>query len=94
MITTTLSLHTNGAVTLPKEWREQFPTKHYMAMETQEGLLIKPIMDIDYYERSDGSFGLRFPHGIDAGELSEKMHEALADMKKAKKKKSPHIKHG
>jgi hypothetical protein len=33
-----------GAVTLPKKWRSQFDTKHFLAMETSEGLLIQPIL--------------------------------------------------
>lgn len=73
MTSQALSMWGNGAVTLPKEWRDQYPTKHFMAVETAEGLLIKPIVDIDYYERDDGAIGLKFPMGIEAGELLKMM---------------------
>ncbi len=73
MTTKTLSLWGNGAVTLPKEWRDKNPTKHFLAVMTADGLLIKPILTsetkIEYYEKKDGSFGLNFPNGIDAEEL-------------------------
>ncbi len=76
MISQTLSLWGNGAVTLPKVWRDQFPTKHFIAVETPEGLLIKPIVEIEYYEKADGSFGLNFPTGIEAGQLLKLFQEA------------------
>ena len=75
MVSQALHLWGQGAVTLPKEWRDQFPTKNFMAVETPEGLLIKPIVDIEYYENKNGDFGLRFPMGIEAGELAKKIQQ-------------------
>jgi len=73
----TLTLWANGAVTLPKEWREQYPTSLFLVEETADGnLLIKPILDSVYYEEKDGSFGVRFPTGMEAGELLKRMKKA------------------
>ncbi|MDO8649264.1 MAG: hypothetical protein Q7R81_05790 [Candidatus Peregrinibacteria bacterium] len=69
MSITSLKLHSNGSVTLPKAWREQFPTHHFIALVRPEGLLLKPLLDVVEYEGEDGSFGLRFPTGIPAEEL-------------------------
>lgn len=75
MDSTTLNLWGNGAVTLPKEWRERYPTKHFLAQEDKQGnLVIKPIVNADYYENEDG-FGLKFPTGIEAGELLKRLEE-------------------
>ena len=40
----TLKLFNSGQVTLPKKWRDQFDTDLFIAEETKEGLLIKPIL--------------------------------------------------
>lgn len=80
MISQALSMWGNGAVTLPKKWREQFPTTNFMAQEVPHGLLIKPILDVEYWEKSDGSFGLHFPKGIEAGKLAELMRIAIRDI--------------
>jgi hypothetical protein len=51
MISQTLSLWTNGAITLPKKWRDKFPTKHFMAQENKRGNLeISPIINTEYWE--------------------------------------------
>lgn len=63
---TPLMLWGQGAVTLPKEWRDRCGTKIFMAIETPAGLLIKPIVETEYYENSPTDFGLRFPRGMDA----------------------------
>lgn len=77
MVSKALTLWPNGVVTLPKEWRERYGTKHFLAKETKEGyLVIMPILDVEYWEKKDGSFGLHFPHGIEAGELRRLMDEA------------------
>ena len=94
MNTETLNLWGNGAVTLPKEWREQFPTRHFLAVSTPEGLLIKPILDVEYYEGKDGSVGLKFPMGVEAGTLAGRFSEAITtmaheEMKKGKSPKKP-----
>ena len=82
MKTKTLSLWGNGAITLPKEWRDQFPTRHFLAETTPKGLLIKPILHekkqakVEYWEKRDGSFGLHFPEGIDAAEFLDRLQKA------------------
>lgn len=63
----TLNMFNTGQVTLPKSWRSKFNTKHFLAQETKDGLLLKPILkdeDVVFYE-NDHSFGLIFPNGID-----------------------------
>ena len=95
MISETLNLWENGAVTLPKEWRNRYGTKHFLAKENEKGyLVIMPIMDIEYYEEDDGTVGLRFPTGIEAGELATMMQKAekkivKEEKAKTKGKKSP-----
>lgn len=64
MILATLSVQKTGMITLPKKWRDENPAMQVMAEETPEGLLIRPISEIEYYEESNGSFGLRFPMGM------------------------------
>jgi len=39
-----LKMFNSGQVTLPKKWREQYDTHSFIAEETSEGLLIKPIL--------------------------------------------------
>lgn len=84
----TLHLWGQGAVTLPKEWREQFPTKLYLATSTPQGLLIKPIVDIEYEEGKDGSVSLKFPFGIEASALHTKMKAAAKRIRTPKKSAS------
>ncbi len=81
MVNTTLTLWGNGAVTLPKEWREQFGTKHFMAVETPTGLLIRPIMEAEYYENSPTDFGLRFPMGMEPQRFLKLMDTAEKELK-------------
>jgi len=87
MISETLSLWGNGAVTLPKEWRERYDTRHFIAKENEKGyLVIMPILDVEYYEEADGSFGLRFPTGIEAGELIKLWKQGMKEIEKKEKK--------
>lgn len=86
-ISHTLSMWGNGAVTLPKKWRSKFHTRYFMAIEVSQGLLIKPIEEIQYYEEKNGGFGLRFPYGIDAGRLADLFEEANRKIDAEKKKK-------
>jgi len=72
---TALKLFGTGQITLPKEWRERTKTEHFMAQETPEGLLIKPLVEDHYYELEDGSFGLHFTFGISAKELAKKLEK-------------------
>lgn len=51
----TLKLFNTGQITLPKSWRNKFDTNLYLAEETDNWLLIKPIIkdDIVYYENNE-----------------------------------------
>ena len=79
-MTYTLSLFNTGQITLPKKWRKQFSTKKYIAKETKEGLLIKPLLEEDpknevvFYEDKDG-FGLYCESGLPADEIIHKIKE-------------------
>jgi len=56
-----------GQVTLPKKWRDKQETKHFIARETQQWLLISPVKekeDVVYYENSEG-FGIYSESWID-----------------------------
>ena len=80
----TLNLWGNGAVTLPKKWRERFPTKHFLAKELPDGSLqIRPILSVEYYEQEDGSYGVRFPMGMEAGDLADMLEAAAKDISEA-----------
>lgn len=93
MVHDTLTLWGNGAVTLPKEWREKYGTKHFLAREDAQGyLVIMPIVDVQYYEQADGTCGLKFPGGIEAGEflrLFEQATVSLSAEDRKKRRKSP-----
>ncbi len=65
MVLATLSVQKTGMITLPKKWRDRHPATRLIAEETPDGLLIRPVSEIEYYEEADGSFGLRFPLGMD-----------------------------
>lgn len=52
-----MSSFNTGQITLPKARRSKFKTKHFIGIETPEGLLIKPVLqesDLVYYEDSEG----------------------------------------
>jgi bifunctional DNA-binding transcriptional regulator/antitoxin component of YhaV-PrlF toxin-antitoxin module len=72
IMTYTLKLFNTGQVTLPKAWRNKFDTKHFVAEETQDGLLIKPLIKDDtvYYEDKDG-FGIYSESGLDTDKISK-----------------------
>jgi bifunctional DNA-binding transcriptional regulator/antitoxin component of YhaV-PrlF toxin-antitoxin module len=56
----TLKSFNTGQITLPKVWRSKFNTKNFVAEEREDGLLIKPIENLNdsvYYENKDG-FGI------------------------------------
>jgi len=72
-MTHTLTMFNTGQITLPKKRRTQFDTKKFVAVETNEGLLIKPLTinhwdDIVYYESQDG-FGIYSDAGIDPEQI-------------------------
>lgn len=73
---TTLKLFGTGQITIPKSWREKHKAKQYIAQETPQGLLIKPLVEELFYEDDENYFGLNFPIGIDAKKLVSKLKEA------------------
>ena len=75
-MTTPLKLFGKGQVTLPKEWRDKFETEYFLAEETPQGLLIKPLVKKTYYEIDEENFGLNFPRGIEVGELARELKKA------------------
>lgn len=75
-ILSTMKIFGTGQVTLPKTWREKTGAKYFIAEETPQGLLIKPITEAIYYETEDGNFGLNFPFGISAGKLLKQFKKA------------------
>ena len=77
---TTLKVFGTGQITLPKAWRKQYKTDHFVAQDTPQGLLIKPLVDVFYYEDGDDHFGLSFPLGIDAKELARNLEKANGEV--------------
>ncbi|MFH0770551.1 MAG: AbrB/MazE/SpoVT family DNA-binding domain-containing protein [Candidatus Peregrinibacteria bacterium] len=89
MINGTLTLWGNGAVTLPKEWREKYGTKHFFAREDAQGyLVIMPIVEVEYYESSPKDFGLRFPMGMSPQRFLELMNAAEGKLKTEDRRKT------
>ena len=70
----TLKSFNTGQITLPKKWREQFETKNFVATETEEWLLIKPIEDkeVVYYEDKEW-FWIYSESGINPEEIISKI---------------------
>ena len=60
----TMKVFGKGQVTLPKNGGIKLEPRHFIAEETPQGLLIKPITEVVYYEMDDENFGLHFPTGI------------------------------
>lgn len=100
MYSTTITLRPNGSMTLPKKLRSKYETIHFVALEVPEGVLLKPVREeIEYYEKPDGTVGLHFPYGIEAGRLADMFDEAIKKLEveeKSKKRKqhSRRKKHG
>ena len=79
IMTHTLKLFNTGQITLPKVWRSQYDTKNFIAIETAEWLLIKPLTEqVAYYEDGDG-FGLYAPDGLDPEVLLSSLKKLQAD---------------
>lgn len=83
MFSKPIKLWGNGAITIPKKWREKWGTDSFMLEENAKGyLVIKPISltdekdDILYWEGDDGSCGLHFPGGMPADEVLRRFQEA------------------
>ena len=70
----TLSLFNTGQITLPKPWRKKFRTKKFIAEETENGLLIRPLLstlhpdETIFYEDKNG-FGIYCEKGLDAEKM-------------------------
>lgn len=69
-----LSMFNTGQITLPKAWRAKYKTNKFIAEETKEGLLIKPLMNDKtvFYEDKKG-FGIYCEQGLDI----EKFKDAI-----------------
>lgn len=71
-----LKLFGKGQITLPKKWRDKVKTRYFIAEDTPQGLLIKPLIESTYYEIDEDNFGLHFPTGIEAGKLAQHLKKA------------------
>jgi len=69
-MTYTLTMFNTGQVTLPKKWRNKFETKKFIAKETPEWLLIKPLVEDNsvFYENEEW-FGVYSPAGMDPEQI-------------------------
>lgn len=74
----TLKVFNTGQITLPKVWRDKWNTKHFIAKETSEGLLIKPLdikeKEVVSYE-DDNGFGLYCESGLPTEEIINKIKD-------------------
>ena len=80
-MTTTLKTFGKGQITLPKAWRDKANTEHFLAEETPQGLLIKPLVEASYYEIDEENFGLNFPTGISASKLAQYLKKVHAKIR-------------
>ena len=67
----TLKTFNTGQITLPKARRSKFKTKHFVAEERPDCLLIKPFDasdDVVYYTSNDG-FGIYSDKGVDPADI-------------------------
>ena len=86
----TVTLRPNGSVTIPKAFRVKHPTPHYLIEEIPGGFVFKPIREeIEYYKKKDGTVGLHFPYGIEAGKLASMFEEAIQTLEKEERMKKP-----
>ncbi|MDP2642986.1 MAG: AbrB/MazE/SpoVT family DNA-binding domain-containing protein [Candidatus Peregrinibacteria bacterium] len=73
----TLSMFNTGQITLPKVWRNKYKTTKFIAEETKDGLLIKPLVkDETVYYEDEKSFGIYCESGLDF----EKFKQAIKKM--------------
>ncbi len=68
----TLSMFNTGQITLPKSWRAKYKTTKFVAEETKEGLLIRPLVKDEtvYYEDKNG-FGIYCESGLDIEQFKQ-----------------------
>ena len=71
----TLKMFNTGQVTLPKKWRERFATELFFAEETEEGLLIRPLLtgEESSFLENETHIGVCFPKGIDPAVLMKQL---------------------
>ncbi len=66
----TLKSFNTGQITLPKSWRDRQWTTNFVAEETKDGLLIKPLSNSnDVFYQDDKGFGLYSEKGLDAQKI-------------------------
>lgn len=75
-----LKMFGKGQITLPKKWRDKVDSEYFVAEETPQGLLLKPLKKSVYYEVEEEKFGINFPNGINAGELKKQLKKANAKL--------------
>lgn len=73
-----LTVFGRGQVTLPKKMRDKFKTRHYIAQDTKDGILIRPLyMEQQvHFKEGKGEISLSFTPPVDAETL-------LTDLRKA-----------
>ncbi len=74
----TLKSFNTGQITLPKARRSKFSTNNFVAEETPEGLLIKPLQKdgVVYYEDQNGR-GIYAEEGVDIAVLKQKLEKII-----------------
>ena len=78
-MTYTLKLFNTGQITLPKKWREKYNVKNFIAIETEEWLLVKPLLEEKksktYYYENKEWFWIFNENWIDSEDLINKIKE-------------------
>jgi len=78
-MTYTLKLFNTGQVTLPKKWREKYNVKNFIAIEKEDWLLIKPLIEEKksktYYYENKEWFWIFNEDWIDSEDLINKIKE-------------------
>jgi hypothetical protein len=67
-----LKMFNTWQITLPKSRRKRYDTQSFIAEETSQWLLIKPLLkqdDSSAYFQTPDEFGIYYPKGIDAQKL-------------------------
>lgn len=66
----TLKSFNTGQITLPKSWRDKQWTTNFVAEETKDGLLIKPLRNSnDVFYEDEHWFGLYSEKGLDTQKI-------------------------
>ena len=73
-----LTMFGRGQITLPKRMRDKFKTKHFIAQDTKDGVLIRPLyLDTKVsYKEDKGKTSLSFTPPIDAETLLQHLTDA------------------